>query len=66
MKQGLVKIGYAAKIMGVTVETMRNWEKTGELLPARKSKAGVRYYDVAELVRLGGVSVENGREAPTT
>ncbi|MGI9283569.1 MAG: IS607 family transposase, partial [Endozoicomonas sp.] len=26
------------------------WESTGELLPARKTKGGTRYYDVAELM----------------
>ena len=36
--------------MGVSVKTMRKWEETGELLPARKSKAGTRYYDCSALL----------------
>ena len=37
----LVKVGIPAEILGVTVAMLR----TGELLPARKSKGGTRYYD---------------------
>ena len=46
----LVKVGIAAEILGVTVTTLRRWEETGELLPARKSKGGTRYYDRDALV----------------
>jgi len=41
----IIKIGKAAKILGVTVETMRKWERKGEVVPLRKSKSGTRYYD---------------------
>lgn len=53
MEKRLVKIGDAAKMLGSSVDTLRKWEKTGELLPARKTKGGTRYYDVAELLQLG-------------
>ena len=49
MDKRLVKIGEAAKLLGTTPVTLRHWEKTGELVPARKTKGGTRYYDVAEL-----------------
>ena len=52
----LIRIGEAAALMGVGVKTMRKWEKTGELLPARKSAAGTRYYDRAELMGAGNES----------
>ena len=55
----LIRIGEAAALMGVGVKTMRKWEETGELLPARKSAAGTRYYDRAALL---GTSNES---APT-
>ena len=48
----LVKIGEAARLLGSTVGALRQWEQTGELLPARKTKGGTRYYDVAELLNL--------------
>ena len=55
----LIRIGEAAALMGVGVKTMRKWEESGELLPARKSAAGTRYYDRAALL---GTSNES---APT-
>ena len=47
MEKRLVKIGEAARLLGTSVAQLRNWEATGELLPARKTKGGTRYYDVA-------------------
>jgi DNA-binding transcriptional MerR regulator len=32
----LVKIGVAADFLGVSVQTLRLWEKSGELEPARR------------------------------
>ena len=46
----LVKIGEVAAILGTTPETLRKWEATGELVPARRSRAGTRYYAVADLL----------------
>ena len=42
----LVKIGDAAKMLGTAPATLRAWERTGELLPARKTRKGTRYYAV--------------------
>ena len=52
MENRLVKIGEAAELIGSTPATLRKWEKTGELLPARKTKAGTRYYSTADLLGL--------------
>jgi hypothetical protein len=40
-----VKIGEAARLMGTSVDHLRQWEKSGERLPARKTKGGTRDYD---------------------
>lgn len=53
MEKRLVKIGEASELLGVAVGTLRKWEQTGELIPARKTKGGTRYYDVNELMGLG-------------
>jgi len=45
-----IKIGEAADLLGVTVQTLRRWEKTGQLLPSRKSTGNTRYYDVEKLL----------------
>ena len=50
MDKRLVKIGEAARLLGTDPVTLRKWESTGELLPARKTKGGTRYYDVSELM----------------
>lgn len=49
----LAKIGKAAEILGVEVQTLRLWEKSGELIPDRRSKGGVRYYDIGKIMGLG-------------
>lgn len=38
---------------------LRKWEKTGELLPARKTRGGTRYYSTASLLTL------DSSDAPT-
>ena len=52
MSTRLVKIGAAAEVLGTTPAQLRKWEKTGELLPARKTRGGTRYYSVADLMGL--------------
>ena len=49
----LIRIGEAAALMGVSVQTMRKWERTGELRPTRKSQSGTRYYDRLDLLDVG-------------
>ena len=49
MKKRFIKIGEAASLLGVSIETMRRWEKTGELVPHRKTQGGTRYYDLNKL-----------------
>jgi predicted site-specific integrase-resolvase len=39
-----LKIGEAAKILGVSIQTLRRWEQQGYLVPNRKSKGKTRYY----------------------
>ena len=55
----MVKIGAAAKMLGSTPATLRKWEANGELLPTRKTRAGTRYYAVADLLSF------NNESAPT-
>jgi len=53
MEKRLVKIGEAANLLGCSVSTLRKWEASGELIPARKTAGGTRYYAVADLLGLG-------------
>ena len=45
-----IKIGEAAKLLGVTAQTLRRWEKIGQLLPHKKTIGDTRYYDVDRLL----------------
>ena len=44
-----IKIGKAAHVMGVTVQTLRRWERQGVLAPDRITEGGTRYYLVDNL-----------------
>ena len=59
MEKRLVKIGEAAEILGTTPGTLRKWEKTGELVPFRKTAGGTRYYATSDLLSL------NTSDSPT-
>jgi predicted site-specific integrase-resolvase len=45
-----IKIGEAAKILGITAQTLRRWEVLGQLVPDKKSEGGTRYYDIDRLL----------------
>ncbi len=53
MEKRFVKIGEAAQLLGVSISTLRKWEDTGELIPARKTAGGTRFYATADLLGLG-------------
>jgi len=40
-------------LLGVSVQTLRKWEDSGELVPDRRSEGGVRYYDMGKIRGLG-------------
>ncbi len=44
-----VKIGEAAKSLGVSIQTLRRLEEAGYLLPDRKSPGNTRYYNLDKL-----------------
>ena len=45
----LYSIGKFSKEIGVTTQTLRNWHKSGELIPFRVTKGGTRYYSERQL-----------------
>lgn len=54
----LVKIGEAARLLGVSMQTLRRWEQEGELLPDRKSAGATRYYDIDKLFGLQNIETD--------
>jgi putative resolvase len=45
-----VKIGKAAEVLGVSIQTIRRWETQGSICPDRKTTGGTRYYDLDKLL----------------
>lgn len=45
----LVSIGEAAKVLGVSIPTLRRWEEKGHLLPDERTKGRQRRYDLTRL-----------------
>lgn len=58
-----VRIGQAADMLGVTVETLRRWEVDGRLRVDR-SPAGQRLVPIAEITRLLAERRREGRDRP--
>lgn len=47
-----LRIGETAKLLGVTTDMLRNWERNGLLIVPRDPNNGYRYYEADEISRL--------------
>ena len=56
MNNRFVKIGEAAKLLGVSVQALRNWEAEGKIMPSHRTPGGQRIYDLAELLGVNDLS----------
>ena len=50
MNDRFVKIGEAAKLLGVNPQTLRRWEEGGVITPAKRTPKGTRLYSLQELL----------------
>ncbi|WP_363174841.1 MerR family DNA-binding transcriptional regulator, partial [uncultured Ruminobacter sp.] len=50
----IISIGQAAKLLGVHVQTLSNWEKSGKLKPDSISPGGTRRYNSDTIMRISG------------
>ncbi|EAB5285594.1 IS607 family transposase [Campylobacter jejuni] len=48
----LIAIGQASKLLGVTIQTLRNWDKQGLLKPDEITKGGSRRYKLESIKRI--------------
>lgn len=55
----IISIGQAAKLLGVHVQTLRNWEKSGKLKPDSISPGGTRRYNQEKILQLTGKELPN-------
>ncbi|MCC9642779.1 MerR family transcriptional regulator [Rhodopirellula sp. JC740] len=46
---GWYRVGEAAAFLGVSKETLRNWDKSGRLVPQKNRLTGYRYYRPEDL-----------------
>ena len=56
MNDRFVKIGEAAKILGVNAQTLRRWEEGGVIQPAKRTPKGTRLYSLQELLGANDLS----------
>lgn len=52
MDKGLISIGKAAKMLGVSIDTLRRWDRNGTIKPFRGGETGHRYYLKSDLYLL--------------
>jgi len=73
MEEKLLTITEAAEILGVSVDTLRRWDKSGKLVAIRKEGGTHRYYRqsdleifASDLVKLAHDWTNDGMELPVT
>ena len=49
MSISYLSIHKAAKLLGVSAQTLRNWERSKLLIPVQKRNNGYRYYSLEQL-----------------
>jgi excisionase family DNA binding protein len=49
MWKNIITIKSAAEILGVSEQTLRNWDKQGKLKARRDAETGFRVYKISEL-----------------
>ena len=62
MNSDFVPIGQASKILGVSIQTLRNWEKTGRLLPDFVSAGRTRRYSRRRHLSITGLTNSETKE----
>ena len=45
-------ISKASKLLGVSCQTLRNWDKNGKLTPHHKTDSGYRYYSEEQINKI--------------
>lgn len=56
MNNRFIKIGEAAKLLGVSVQALRNWEMEGKIMPSHRTPGGQRMYDLSQLLGVNDLS----------
>ena|SRR3989338_1791368 len=51
-KHKLISIGQAAELIGVSIDTLRRWDKAGQLPSIRSGSRGHRFYNLSDIEQL--------------
>jgi molybdopterin-binding protein len=62
-KDGALRVGEAAEVLGISVDTLRRWAASGEV-KVRRSAGGQRLVPLAEVRRLQASRKREGHERP--
>lgn len=65
IRERMLSIGQASKLLGVTIQTLRNWDKKDLLKPDELTKGGERRYKLESLRRINRSVVFNQDELKT-
>lgn len=65
MDKRMLSIGQASQLLGVSIQTMRNWDKKDLLKPDELTKGGERRYKLENLKRINRAIVFNQDELKT-
>lgn len=61
-KKELITIGEAAKLLGVSIMTLRRWDESGRFSSVRKTPGGDRYYRIRDVELFGSDLFKFARE----
>lgn len=61
MQEKYYAITEAADLLGVTAQTLRNWDKTGKFKPHHVAESGFRYYSQQQINSYTGIAKEPER-----
>lgn len=61
MEKKLIKIQDAARMLNVSIDTLRRWDKEGKLKAIRLTPRGHRLYDMRDLILLSSSLLENAK-----
>ena len=62
-RNGTIRVGKAAEMLGVSADTLRRWEASGKIR-TRRSKGGQRLIALADVLRLSGARRTKANERP--
>ena len=61
-----LSIGKTAEFLGVSIQTLRNWDKSGLLMPDKKTQGGARRYSIESLTSFNRQGYKKSKDVKLT